>query len=86
MKQIPVTINITIEDEEKFKQRIYEEYGEIDEENTKDFIDEHLVAHNTCDGLFLVEGRNGDTDGWIVQDVDFDDLIRDILDEEESEE
>ena len=70
MTTIPITINITIEDEEKFKREIYEQYGEVNEENIEEFIENHLSAHNTCDDLFVVEGANGDTDGWTVQSCD----------------
>lgn len=80
MTTIPITINITIEDEEKFKREIYEQYGEVNEENIEEFIENHLSAHNTCDDLFVVEGANGDTDGWTVQSCDCDELFERITD------
>lgn len=75
MTTISVTINITIPDEEKFKKEILKIYGDTEEENIEAFIDDHLSAQNNCDGLFLVEGANGDTDGWIVQRCQLDELI-----------
>ena len=80
MTTIPITINITIENEEKFKREIYEQYGEVNEENIEEFIENHLSAHNTCDDLFVVEGANGDTDGWTVQSCDCDELFERITD------
>ena len=75
MTTVSVIINIEVPDEEKFKRKIYEQYGEVDESNVEEFIEDHLTAHNTCDNLFLVEGANGDTDGWIVQECNIDDLM-----------
>ena len=75
MTTVSVIINIEVPDEEKFKRKIYEQYGEVNESNVEEFIEDHLTAHNTCDNLFLVEGANGDTDGWIVQECNIDDLI-----------
>lgn len=85
MTTIPVTINITIEDEEKFKQHIFEQYGCIKSEYVEEFIDDHLIAHNDCDDLFRVEGCRGDTDGCIVQDCNIDELMEKIEDDEEDE-
>ena len=75
MTTISVTINITIPDEEKFKKEILKIYGDTEEENIEAFIDDHLSAQNNCDGLFLVEGANGDTDGWIIQKCNLDNLM-----------
>ena len=75
MTTVSVIINIEVPDEEKFKRKIYEQYGEVNESNVEEFIEDHLTAYNTCDNLFLVEGANGDTDGWIVQECNIDDLM-----------
>lgn len=83
MTDVSIIIKVVIPDEEKFKRKIYEQYGEVNEENIEEFIEDHLTAHNTCDNLFLVEGANGDTDGWIVQECNLDDLMGKIEDENE---
>lgn len=80
MTTISIIVNVTIPNEEKFKQKIYEQYGEVNEENIEEFIENHLSAHNTCDDLFVVEGANGDTDGWTVQSCDCDELFERITD------
>lgn len=85
MTDVLITIKIVIPDEEKFKREIYEQYGEINEENIEEFIDNHLTAYNDCDGLFLVEGCRGDTDGYIVQDCNIDELMEKIEDEEDDD-
>lgn len=85
MTTVSLIINIEVPDEEKFKREIYEQYGEVNESNVEEFIEDHLTAHNTCDNLFVVEGANGDTDGWIVQECNLDELMNKIGDKEEKE-
>lgn len=83
MTDVSIIIKIVIPDEEKFKRKIYEQYGEVNESNIEEFIEDHLTAHNTCDDLFVVEGANGDTDGWIVQGCNLDELMEKIENEKE---
>ena len=85
MTDISIIVKIVIPDEEKFKREIYEQYGEVNEANVEEFIENHLTAHNTCDNLFLVEGANGVTVGWIVQECNLEGLMNKIGDEEEKE-
>lgn len=85
MTTISLIINIEFPDEEKFKREIYEQYGEVNESNVEEFIENHLTAHNTCNNLFVVEGANGDTDGWIVQECNLNKLMNKIGDKEEKE-
>lgn len=85
MTTVSLIINIKVPDEEKFKREIYEQYGEVNESNVEEFIEDHLIAHNTCNNLFVVEGANGDTDGWIVQECNLDELMNKIGDKEEKE-
>lgn len=85
MTTISLIINIEVPDEEKFKREIYEQYGEVNESNVEEFIEDHLTAHNTCNNLFVVEGANGDTDGWLVQECNLDELVNKIGDKEEKE-
>lgn len=85
MTTVSLIINIEVPDEEKFKREIYEQYGEVNESNVEEFIEDHLTAHNTCNNLFVVEGANGDTDGWIVQECNLDELMNKIGDKEEKE-
>lgn len=85
MTTVSLIINIEVPDEEKFKREIYEQYGEVNESNVEEFIEDHFTAHNTCNNLFIVEGANGDTDGWIVQECNLDELMNKIGDKEEKE-
>ena len=82
MVTMPVTINITIVDEEKFKEHIFEQYGDVDEENIAEYIEEHIKANSTCDS-FVVEGA--DTDGCLVQSCDIDELMEKIEDREDED-
>lgn len=80
--KVKVTLNLTIEDIGKFKRELLATYGDkgLDEGDIEEYINDHLVAYNTCNDLFVVEGANGDTDGWTVQSCDCDELFERITD------
>lgn len=71
---ISVTIKISIPNTERLKERIKEEYEEVTDETVLKFIEDNIEAHNTCGGLFLVEGSSADTTGCLINEIDLDEL------------
>lgn len=71
---ISVTIKISIPNTERLKERIKEEYEEVTDETVLEFIEDNIEAHNTCGGLFLVEGSSADTTGCLINEISLDEL------------
>ena len=74
--RIGIKVNLIVDDIERFKKVIASEYDcykeEIPDDIIEDYINKHIVAHNKCGDVFLVEG--GETDGWLVQELDLKEL------------
>lgn len=73
---VSVTIKISIPDTDKLRERIKEEYEEVTvtDETILEFIEDNIEAHNTCGGLFLVEGSSADTTGCLINEISLDEL------------
>lgn len=71
---VSVTIKISIPDTDKLRERIKEEYEEVTDETVLEFIEYNIEAHNTCGGLFLVEGSSADTTGCLINEISLDEL------------
>lgn len=71
---VSVTIKISIPDTDKLRERIKEEYEEVTDETVLEFIEDNIEAHNTCGGLFLVEGSSADTTGCLINEISLDEL------------
>ena len=87
MTKIKIEINLMVDDEKTLLKRIANEYGcevaDIDEEIISEFINDNIVAKNTCNDLFMIEGA--DTDGWLVQSCDCKELLESLETENKEE-
>ena len=85
MVKIKIEINLMVDEEKALLEKIASEYGcevaDINEEIIKEFTNDNIKAKNTCNDLFMIEGA--ETDGWLVQFCDCEELLDSIETESE---
>ena len=71
MTKIIAEITIQVNDEDQFNKYIANYYdceeSEVNRDMIHEFLNDHIKAHSTVDGLFDVVG--GDTDGWLLNSI-----------------
>lgn len=70
--RIGISVNLFVKDKDALKREIADLYEcdveNIDRDYILEYISEHIIAKNTCNDLFVIEGA--ETDGGLIQSME----------------